>query len=31
VDLVQGYLLGRPAPISQLDILDAGAAREMVA
>jgi EAL domain-containing protein (putative c-di-GMP-specific phosphodiesterase class I) len=31
VDLVQGYLLGRPVPISQLDFLNDGAAREMVA
>ncbi|THD45598.1 MAG: PAS domain S-box protein [Bradyrhizobium sp.] len=31
VDLVQGYLLGRPVPVSQLDIHDASQAKEMVA
>ncbi len=31
VDLVQGYLLGRPVPVSQLDIHDANLHKEMVA
>jgi diguanylate cyclase (GGDEF)-like protein len=31
VDLVQGYLFGRPVPISQLDLHDASTPREMVA
>jgi predicted signal transduction protein with EAL and GGDEF domain len=31
VDLVQGYLFGRPVPISQLDLHNASTPREMVA
>ena len=31
VDLVQGYLLGRPVPVSKLDLNSAGSPKEMVA
>ncbi|WP_186294382.1 bifunctional diguanylate cyclase/phosphodiesterase [Bradyrhizobium guangdongense] len=31
VDFVQGYLVGRPVPLSQLDLLNAGEVRGMVA
>jgi len=31
VDLVQGYLLGRPVPLSQLDLTGANWPREIVA
>jgi EAL domain-containing protein (putative c-di-GMP-specific phosphodiesterase class I) len=31
VDLVQGYLFGRPAPLSQLDLTGAAALKDMVA
>jgi EAL domain-containing protein (putative c-di-GMP-specific phosphodiesterase class I) len=31
VDLAQGYLFGRPVPISQLDLNDATLPKEMVA